>query len=150
MTPRRRKMSRSSRTGNRKALKVLWLLNYVVNMLTSWQRLFPLATFHKHHCMLSFWKHSQPASTWKVSALFPVQLTSFYTLLTDILLWIWHLRMPCTLRSVLFHTRRGHLASKLVSCRGRSVPVTKQMTIVGKPALVCSPWYGLIWWNDAY
>lgn len=38
-----------------------------------------------------------------------------------------------------FYTCQGHLASELVSCRGHSVPVTKQMTIVGKPALVCFP-----------
>lgn len=38
--------------------------------------------------------------------------------------------MLCSLRSVLFHTRRGHLASKHVSDRGRSLPVTKQMTTV--------------------
>lgn len=42
LTPRRKKMSDSSRTGSGEALKVMWLLHYVVSTLTSWQRLFPL------------------------------------------------------------------------------------------------------------
>lgn len=84
--------------------------------------------FHKHRCMLSFWS-TVGLPVGHMKSLSPVSSSADLILhLINILLWIWHLRISCSLRSVLFHTHQGHLASKLVSHRGRSVPVTKQMT----------------------
>lgn len=105
------------------------LLYYEVNMLISWRWFFPLRTrleFRKHHRMLVFWKHSQPvASTTHEKAQPCFQCDSagpvLHRSLTEILLWNRHLRMPCSLRSVLFRTLRGHLAAGLVSRRGHSV-----------------------------